>query len=297
MTIGNFIELFYIKAYLKNQDRAFMNLIKGSVQYSDVLSYAEPSYHGFVHGNNIASFAAQVLDAGLSVETISKYINKTLYPTRHNGSPKAKAQYQNKTYKDALYDQVKDKFDEITPENMSDILAQTLFSIIQDAAMDKGSVKSSKPRNATSILSSYTIPAEEKTAILNLCGLINGTLQDIKHKIEAIDRKQHELRGLSEDETDQRWKAYLEFELNTIKNDLEKQYSKLKEYCSDVSKLLEQRQHLTPSIKAIYGLTSQIDNDEYKVTCPETLRYSALSSLISNYQKNYEILRACIKSL
>lgn len=147
-----------------------------------------------------------------------------------------------------------------------------------------------------SIVSSYTISDEEKTAILNLCGLISGTLQDIKHKIEAIDRKDHELRGLSENETNRRWKAYLEFELNTIKNDLKKQYSELKKYCSDASKLLENRQHLHQSFKAIYDIATQIYKGEYKEICPETFHYSALSALVSSYQKNYEKLKAYIQS-
>lgn len=294
MTIREFMNLFYIKEYLKNQDRAFKNLVKGSVERCDLLTYDDDSYHGILAGNNPHLFAKQVIDAGLTVEKISHHI-ETLYPIKHNGSVNAKEQYQNKAYQEALFDQIKGKFDGITLENMSGVLAQMFCDIIQDAA--KESENASKPRNASRIVLSYTIPDDEKKAILNLCGLICGSLQCIKQKIETIDRKQHELRGPSEDKTNERWKAYLELELNTIKNDLEKQYSELKEYCSDASKLLENRQHLHKSFKAIYDIATQIYKDEYKEICSVASHYSTLSALVSSYQKNYENLTAHIQSL
>lgn len=296
MTIGNFVDLFYIKEYLHNKDLAFMELIKNSVQNLNLLIYTKDTYRGIIYGNNIHEFAKSVMSAGLSTERISQHI-KTLYSKRHNGTKKNKEKYQNKTYQGALFDQVKDKFEGIMLENMSDILANALFTIIQDAAKDIEPETASKPRDASSIVLSYTIPDDEKKAILNLCGLICGSLQCIKQKIETIDRKQHELRGPSEDKITERWKAYLELELNTIKNDLEKQYSELKEYCFDASKLLENRQHLHKSFKAIYDIATQIYKDEYKEICSVASHYSTLSALVSSYQKNYENLTAHIQSL
>lgn len=296
MTIGNFVDLFYIKEYLHNKDLAFMELIKNSVQNLNLLIYTKDTYRGIIYGNNIHEFAKSVMSAGLSTERISQHI-KTLYSKRHNGTKKNKEKYQNKTYQGALFDQVKDKFEGIMLENMSDILANALFTIIQDAAKDIEPETASKPRDASRIVLSYTIPDDEKKAILNLCGLICGSLQCIKQKIETIDRKQHELRGPSEDKNTERWKAYLELELNTIKNDLEKQYSELKEYCFDASKLLENRQHLHKSFKAIYDIATQIYKDEYKEICSVASHYSTLSALVSSYQKNYENLTAHIQSL
>ena len=92
MTIREFVDLFYIKSYLKNQDRAFKNLVKGSVESYDLLTYDDDSYHGILAGNNPHMFAKQVIDAGLTVEKISHHI-ETLYPIKHNGSVKAKEQY------------------------------------------------------------------------------------------------------------------------------------------------------------------------------------------------------------
>ncbi len=150
MTIREFVDLFYIKSYLKNQDRAFKNLVKGSVESCDLLKYDDDSYHGILAGNNPHLFAQQVLKAELRVEKISKYI-KTLYSKRHNGSDKAQKLYQNKTYQEALFDQIKDKFDGITLENMSDILANALFTIIQDEANEKESATSRPPKKGNSI--------------------------------------------------------------------------------------------------------------------------------------------------
>ena len=51
-------------------------------------------------------------------------------------------------------------------------------------------------QNKSDIAAVYTISDDEKRAILNLCELINRTLQSTKQKTEAIDRKQHEFLTL-----------------------------------------------------------------------------------------------------
>lgn len=207
MTIREFVDLFYIKSYLKNQDRAFKNLVKGSVESYDLLTYDDDSYHGILAGNNPHMFAKQVIDAGLTVEKISHHI-ETLYPIKHNGSVKTKEQYQNKTYQEALFDQVKDKFDGITLENMSDILANALFTIMQDEANEKESATSRPPKPANSSNTadiqndiSTDLPdvlsTVEKEDIEHYCGLINSSLQNIKRQAEALERKQREISDLT----------------------------------------------------------------------------------------------------
>lgn len=150
MTIGNFVDLFYIKEYLHNKNLAFMELIKNSVQNLNLLIYTKDTYRGIIYGNNIHEFAKSVMSAGLSTERISQHI-KTLYSKRHNGTKKNKEKYQNKTYQDALFDQIKDKFEGIMLENMSDILANALFTIIQDEANEKESATSKPPKKGNSI--------------------------------------------------------------------------------------------------------------------------------------------------
>ncbi len=150
MTIGNFVDLFYIKEYLHNKNLAFMELIKNSVQNLNLLIYSKHTYRGIIYGDNIHEFAKSVMSAGLSTERISQHI-KTLYSKRHNGTKKNKEKYQNKTYQDALFDQIKDKFEGITLENMSDILANALFTIIQDEANEKESATSRPPKKGNSI--------------------------------------------------------------------------------------------------------------------------------------------------
>lgn len=207
MTIGNFVDLFYIKEYLHNKNLAFMELIKNSVQNRNLLIYSKDTYRGIIYGNNIHEFAKSVMSAGLSIERISQHI-KTLYSKRHNGSDKAQKLYQNKTYQEALFDQIKDKFDGITLENMSDILANALFSIIQDEANEKESATSRPPKPANSSNTadiqndiSTDLPdvlsAVEKEDIEHYCGLINSSLQNIKRQAEALERKQREISDLA----------------------------------------------------------------------------------------------------
>lgn len=152
-------------------------------------------------------------------------------------------------------------------------------------------------QNKSDIAAVYTISDDEKRAILNLCELINRTLQSTKQKTEAIDRKQHELEGVSADKSQQRWKEYLECDLKALKESFSKLYSELAHYCADLSILLESKQRVHPSFKAVYEIASQIDDEKYKITCPDSFRYSALVLAITNFQKNYERLKIDIPRL
>ena len=152
-------------------------------------------------------------------------------------------------------------------------------------------------QNKSDIAAVYTISDDEKRAVMNICEIIKRSLESIKQKTEAIDRKQHELASISEDTSQQRWKEYLEYELKALHKAVKELYSKLDKYCADLTGLLLNKQHLHPSFKAIYEIASQIGDEKLKITCPATFSYSALALVITNFQKYYEHLKKDIANL
>ncbi len=130
MEFKEFVNIFYIGGYLKPKTDALSRFLKGSVASPDKLSFSEDALKSYIRGDPIHTLASALIDAGLSTERISAYI-KSLYETKHKGTPTYKERYGNQTYKEALYAQIKDKFDGITPENLSAVLATEFFAIIQ----------------------------------------------------------------------------------------------------------------------------------------------------------------------
>jgi len=151
--------------------------------------------------------------------------------------------------------------------------------------------------NESGIVRSSIITEDEKRAILNLCESINRTLKGIKQKAEAMDRRQDQLEKVSKDESQQRWKEYLECDLKALQKAINGLYSESDKYCADLSKLLTNKQYLHPSCKAIYEIASQIGDEKNKITDPDSSRYSALTLVIRNFQKNYELLKKEIANL
>ena len=132
MEYKEFVNAFYIGGYLKPKTDALNKFLKGGVASPDKLSFSENALKSYMRGDPIHTLASALIDAGLSTERISAYI-KSLYETKHKGTPTYKKRYGNKTYKEALFDQVKGEFDGITLENMSEVLAKEFFSLIKAA--------------------------------------------------------------------------------------------------------------------------------------------------------------------
>ena len=132
MEYKEFVNAFYIGGYLKPKTDALNKFLKGGVASPDKLSFSENALKSYMRGDPIHTLASALIDAGLSTERISAYI-KSLYETKYKGTPTYKKRYGNKTYKEALFDQVKGEFDGITLKNMSEVLAKEFFSLIKAA--------------------------------------------------------------------------------------------------------------------------------------------------------------------
>lgn len=165
------------------------------------------------------------------------------------------------------------------------------------------------------------LSAAEKETIEHYCGLINSSLHSIKLQTDALERKQREINALTPHLSEkpqikgqlrkthirwkakvnvakqkpnwlkaQKWKEYLELELNNIQKKANTDYSQLEKYCRKMTQLLTNKQDLDPSIKAVYEIIQKIGDKKYKATSPEAFRYSDLLLLISDYQKRYRRL-------
>lgn len=257
----------------------------------------------------------------MSTERISQHI-KTLYSKRHNGTKKNKEKYQNKTYQDALFDQIKDKFEGIMLENMSDILANALFTIIQDAAKDIEPETASKPRDASSIVHSNSLSKEEQESIQTLCTKVSSILLKIKQQANTIERTQKQLEDLLPiiaekshqiNHSHKKWhrrkgcvrwnkvrtwkmpvpkwvnaqrlKSYLDFQRKETLKDIENSYSNLNKQCLELMTILINKQNIHLSFKQICDIIRKINNGEYKVSDPKDFNTLSHLGMISEFQK------------
>lgn len=147
------------------------------------------------------------------------------------------------------------------------------------------------------IIQSYTITESEKKAIKNICNLVNSSLRMIKFKTNDIERKQLELKNLTDSEADQLWKKHLEYSLNVLKERFNTNYSELEEKCADIVKLLESKKHLNKSLNKIYDIAHRIGSNEYKITHSDVFSYGAFSLMVSDFQKNFDLMLRVIDEL
>ena len=175
-------------------------------------------------------------------------------------------------------------------------IAACYYSIIEKASIKSVAAKD-ESNGSKDIVLSYTITETDKRAIKNLCELINKSLIFIEHQTRAIDRKQFDLKKLTNFEKEAKWKAFLESDITLLKKRFDDSYSELKKWCDKAVELLEPKRHLDPCLEIIYNIADGIDSNKYKITCPAEFDYSAFSLMISEFKKSYNLLLRCIDKL
>lgn len=196
----------------------------------------------------------------------------------------------------------------IEEDDVPQRLAEIYYDILNEAAKGKSakvksnaSVDNTKTTNDTvvnsDIVQAYTITESEKNAIKNMCKLINGALRNIKQMTAKIDQKQVELKKITNSESDQRWKVYLECELKRLNERLNAEFSKLEDECKDIVKILESKKHLNVNLNKIYDIACGIGKDEYKITHPDAFRYNAFSLMVSDFERNFNMMLKSIDKL
>lgn len=130
MTFKEIITLLYIKGYYESQNAFLLELLKGSVDEPNIIFLSKSTLKGFFQGNEITELAPLLFHAKFSVDKLSKYIEK-LYETKHKDTPTYRERFNGKTYKTALYEKVATKFKEITEDNMSTVLSEKFYEVIE----------------------------------------------------------------------------------------------------------------------------------------------------------------------
>lgn len=184
---------------------------------------------------------------------------------------------------------------------MAEDITELYFSIIRAAATQKVT-KSNKLKNASksdvnNIIYSYTITESEKKALINLCELIKSTLKDLERQTDTIYNKQHELKNLTDSEKDNRWKSYLENDINSLKEHFDTAYPKIERLCAKITELLEPKKDMNAWFEAMLTIASDISRDEYKITCPKKFKYRAFCLMVSKFSNNIDRVRRVIDNL
>lgn len=138
-----------------------------------------------------------------------------------------------------------------------------------------------RPEDDKHIISSYTITASEKKALINLCKLIKQTLGNLKHLTKTVADKQYRFDHLTAIE--EPIKTIIKCEIESLKKRFDECYPELEKLCVDIVELLEPKKNIHPSFGSITSFAQDIRNDKYKITCPDKFNYMAFSLMISKF--------------
>lgn len=164
-------------------------------------------------------------------------------------------------------------------ETVAKDIAAIYSNLMKSQSKQTISMNNSKDNN---LRLSYTITADEKQEIKNVCSLIRRSLNEIEFIATGICRNQSELAKLSDTESNNVYKQQYEYNIKSAEEKLSEKYNGLETYCGDAMSIIEPKKHLLISLNDIYELSSEIINRK-----PE---YSKLFTLIKNYQNAYDKL-------
>ena len=201
----------------------------------------------------------------------------------------------NMTAKNQLCDSFREVIPDININNVFNRVADLLENIIKNAANSQPQNNIKSESQPDSIVDLYTITDDEKKAIKKVCEVINSHLKNIAYLTNRISDKERELNNIDNDadldtfEKKERWKESLEVSLKSLKSQFDNDYAELEKLCLDFVKLCKNKKHIYRSIEQIYNITSNINDEKYKITCA-TFRYNAFSLMKNSYKRNYETL-------
>lgn len=305
MTFKELIHLIHIGGYFERLPVFLNDLLKTSVKNPDIISIAEPTLNGYINGDPIDSLANALFDAGFNSELLSSHI-ESLYLKNHKDSKTYNERLGHMNYREALYKEIIENYPNeflgISMDNMSDLIAEKFKTIISEAYNEFSLKKARTNLKATNdidvnVVNSYTLTEDVKSAIKNICRLINNALRTVERITAKISDKRHELANLNDSENDSKWRPHLELSLDSLEKKYVSSYCELEVLCEDIVKLLENKKAIHRSFDKIYSIASGINNDKYKITSSKLFSYAAFSVMVSDYYKNYDLLLRCIDDL
>lgn len=225
-------------------------------------------------------------------------------------------EYIEEIIDESQYSEICEKFQEGSDNQIiieEDDVPQRLAEIYHDILNEAAKGKSVKVKNDVSLctddntnnandtvancVDAYTITESEKKAIKSICNLVNDSLRMIKFKTDEIHRKPSMFKNLTDSEADQQVKDHFEYELKKLKERFDVSYLELEDKCADIVKLLEAKKHLNTSLNKIYDIARRIGSNKYKITHSDVFSYSAFSSMVTDFQKNFDLMLKSIDEL
>lgn len=180
MKFKDLLNILHVRAYVGKQDVFLIDLLKGSVSEPDKIDIAPSTLKGYFQGNRITELAATLKDAGFSPKKLTSYI-EGLYELPHKDS-KTYDRYGDKLYKDVLYENAKEKYSDISFENMASYLAERFQEFISEA-IPTVNITDIKEVTVSETIQEIEID-DVKTFIKELQKAIHN-LQDIGHQIAS----------------------------------------------------------------------------------------------------------------
>ena len=175
-------------------------------------------------------------------------------------------------------------------------IAAYYYSIIEKAST-KNYSEPGKTNDCKDVVFSYTLEEPEKKALVKLCELTNETLCDLKNQTDKISDKQHELKNLADSAENQRWKSYLLYDIDSLKERFDEGYPKLEQLCADLVELMKTKKSIHNSLDTIISIASNIHSEEYKITCPNKFKYTKFSNIVTSFNDSYNHLLRDIDKL
>ena len=279
-----------------------LNLLKGSVDRNEQISFDQSAINGYISGDNIGTVAASLKSAGFSRQKVTEYI-ESLYDVEHKASKTYNERFGDKTYKEALYEKLAESQVNVTVDSMAEFIARSLDSIIA-AALPLDHTTDKAPDLMTTdkhikILISYTIKNDEKEAMTNLCGLILDGLKELQKLSRIINNLTAIIRrdSTSEDKAEnEKWKNGLGSSLAEQISEYNNKYIELKVHYSALAKLLSYKGRLHDIIKVIRKAAKDICSDKYLIS-QDNMDFSNTEGILSGFEDSLNSFLAWLNTV
>ena len=279
------INLIYIKGFFdkgmfngkqyKQKPFFVLNLLKGSVDKPEMIDFTESAINSYITGCSIGTVAKSLNEAGFSCDNVIKHIT-SLYEFNNKDSI---------MYKEELYKKVVVIQDDVTFDNMAELIANCLDSIVTaafpldyttDKAPDLLTIDEHKK-----IINSYTIKNDEKEAMTNLCVFIRKLLKELQKISRTINNLTAIIRRGNDDKE---WIKGLGPRLAEEISNYTVNYKYLRHHYLELHKLLSNKGRLNESIKDIRKTAKAIYYNKYLISDDES-DYSDMESKLSDLEK------------
>ena len=299
MDFKTFVHIVYIEGYCFfkksniTQYEFTKTLLERSVEESSKIDIVESTLKGYIGGAPYHTLSKMMINAGMNKALIKNFFEEQ-FAVKHKNTPTYKERFHGQTYKETLHEIAKKNFQNITLDNLSDVLADCFCKVFYDdlSVHQTTSQPSSKEMHSTTV-DRYFIDEKEKEAIINSCRLVLQALGEIMRMTNRTDTIQWEIKNFSSASDPPLWKEHLQFELDHLISKLEKEFVVLGNLCSELISLLEQKKHLYTNMAKLSEITHKLieNSNRFKITSSEGFRYSALSNALSEFEKYYNKLK------